>query len=321
MSLKEHEKLSGNALTKNKVLADLSEDQVKAILTVAHNHFQEVVDSAIKNVHDRYDEDIKELTGKEKPGGKKTYDHLKSVIEELKAGAGDDLQKRIDELQAERDELRKKVKSGAGDEALKSQLEKLEQRLSDKEDELKGVRKQLKEEKASFEERLTAAEKEKQAVNIDYRLKNALGGLQMAGDDVMPSAVRERFVQAELDAIRQEYEIETSEDGELVFRKEGRIVPNPENLGNPITAAELLSSRLQPVLVANGGKKGGGVKPAAGGSGGGAPGIRGAKNQVEADGMIRRHLQEKGVKPGSKEFTQQHLALRKDYAVDELPVK
>jgi outer membrane murein-binding lipoprotein Lpp len=318
--LKEHEKLQGAALKSNAVLSDLSEDQVNAILTVAHNHFKEVVDSAIKGVHDRYDEDIKELTGKEKPGGVKTYDHLKNVIEELKSGDGSKLQEKITNLEQERDQLREQVKKGAGNDALKAEMEKLEKRLNDKEDELKGVRKQLKEEKETFEERIKAAEAEKMGLGIEDQLKDALSWLQIAGDDQMPEAMRNRFIQAELEAIRKEYDIEMGEDG-LVFRKDGRIVPNPENLGNPITASELLSDRLKPVLLTDGGKKGGGVKPGANRNGSGGPGIRGAKNQVEADGMIRKHLQEKGIKPGSKEFTTQHLELRKEYAVGELPVK
>jgi len=323
VSLKEHEKLKVENLTRNEILSGLEEDQVDAILTVVHNHLGKVIDDTVKNVHDQYDQDIERLTGKKKPGGVKSYVHLEQVIKEMKDGSGDaaKLKEQIESLEAERDELKKKVKAGAGDEALKGQLEKLEQRVSDKEEELKGVRKQLKAEQEEWKAKLEAAESEKVGITIDHRLKTELAGLKLVGDDVMPEAVRKRFVQAELEAIRNEYEIEVNDDGGLVFRKDGHVVPNPENLGNPITALELLSKRLEPVLGGDG-KTGGGTSGGGSrGAGRSVAGLRGARNQVEADGMIRKQLQEKGLAPGSAEFTEKHLELRKDYEVDSLPVK
>lgn len=311
-------------------LKDLDEAALTAITTLSANDENAVIAQKVKEIHDQYDIDIKLITGREKPGGMKTYDHLKQVLADLKKdaekGAGK-LQEQLDALTRERDDLTRKIKEGATDGALKGQLEKVEKEKGDLSARITALQKQLGEEKAAAEAKLAEALQANVSLQVDFEFQKGIAGAKFKDEKTLPKEVRDIFIEQKKGSILARYKPDWIEkDGVkiAVFRDaNGMIVNNPANLQNPFTPGEMLLAELQPILDA------GKHQPGAG-TGAGWPGQKagtgafsgtGVRSKTEATKVLREHLFAQGLTAGTEAFQEAFNKEWTENKFSELPLK
>lgn len=178
----------------------------------------------ISKVHNQYDNDLFELTGKRKEATEKTYDFMKRQFGELKAEAGKltDYQKKIGELE---EALRK----NAGDPILKQQLDQAKTDYAD-------LKRQMDELKTSHEE-------EKKQMQINSIMDSALASLKFRQD------ISEEIRNITVSAVKAELvKMAETVDGKTVFKQDGKILTNKDKNLEPFTASELLTQKLDTLL-------------------------------------------------------------------------
>lgn len=305
-------------------LASLPEDAISALVTLSQNDEAATIAAKVKEIHDAYDADIKAITGQEKPAGVKTYDHLKTVLGDLKKAAEDgagELKGKVEQLEKERADLQKKIKEGATDAALKAQVDSLTAAIADEKKRASDLQKLITEEKKKAEEMLKAAKQENDRLVVGMEFERGLIGARFKDEGTIPKEVRQTFIENAKNAILSRYTPDTIErDGKkvVVFRdKDGFIVNNPDNLQNPFTPGEMLLKEIAPLL--DQGKTGGGTKPGASSNGTSLAG--GWRTKTEAVGAIREHLAAQGLEAGTEKYDAEMNRLYQENKVSELPTR
>lgn len=308
-------------------LKDLADDQLAALVTLSQNDENAVIAAKVKEIHDQYDLDIKLITGKEKPGGMKTYDHMKTVLADLKKAAeknGGALQEQIDTLTRERDDLKAKIKEGATDGALKDELEKLKGQIADKEGMIKTLQGSLKNTAEEWQKKLDEAQGQVVALQLDYEFERGLSGVKFKDEALIPKEVRDTFIQHAKEKIRSKYKpdfMEKEGTKVMVLRDAtGMIVTNPANLQNPFSPGEMLLTEIATIVDAGKKQQGAGTVPGNGKTG--ASTFTGTfRNKVEATEALREHLFERGLRAGSEEFQEAFNKEWTERKLSDLPTK
>lgn len=323
--------LTVEILKKDAELAKLDENQLKKIAELSSNDEQAVMDKKVREIHDRYDADIKEITGLDKAGGVKSYDHLKVVLGDYKKKAesvGDTqkLEEEITQLKSDKKKLEDDIKKGSGDKRLISDLEK---RVKDKEDELRTVRTTLEADKKKMEDELKASQSKLVNLELNHQFDKYLVDNGVKFKTTIPKEIINETLATRKGRLLGEVQPDWIDSGKgdgtktMVFRNgEGEIMRNAENGLKPYTAGELFASKITDLV--DGGRKGGGggAKPPTGGGGGGSFSLMGAKTQVEADEAIRTHiLKDLGIAKTSPDFSAKHKEIREENNVSELPIR
>jgi len=327
--------LTKELLKSDAKLAGLTDEQLTVIETLSRNDEDQVIGQKTKEIWDSVDTDLKQLTGKEKPGGVKSYDHLKTVVTELKktADSAGDVKKLTDQiktLENEKADLQDKLKKGSNDEALKTQIASLEQRVKDKESELTKVKSTLEEEKTALTKKLET----QQAQAVELQLNHAFDAhlvdnkIKFKGtipEDLLKETLTNRKAQL-MQTLKPDWVDDGSGGRTLVFRDDkGEIMRNKENGLNPFTAGELFVQKIGDLIDGGQQQRGGGTKPPAGGGGGGTPtnlDLSGVKNQIQADELIVSHiLTNEKIAKTDPQFAERQKAIREEYKVAELPIR
>ena len=196
-------------------------------------HFDDAVKPFVKEIHEKYDADIMEITGKSKPDGVKTYEHLKSVLSELGKGAN------TDGLTAEISKLKKELESkGQGDSHYKDMYEQS----------LKG----LEEMKAQF----TGLKKDYQSKEIDSRLRSEMSKFSFKKE--LPKSMIDAYSNLVLTELKGN--METLEDGTMIFKDaNGKTITNSD-FSAPMSASDVLASKFAEYLDTGRQQTGGGAK-------------------------------------------------------------
>lgn len=190
-----------------------------------------IVSPAIKDLHDRYDNDIFELTGERKGANEKTYDFLKRKITEIKA-------------------------SKIEDPVLKEQLTTLQRSLEDKE----------KTHKRTVEE----IESKYFGREIDLNVSLALDKVniavpsQLKTDDEIQTYVNSQKSMMKRDFISS-LTAKKDNDGNIVFYEgDKQLISNTD--GKPLKASDIISQRYGFYIAKDSGRQQGGA--GSGGNGG-----------------------------------------------------
>jgi len=197
--------------------------------TFLENHVESEVEKRMKGdvgkIHQQYDDDIFELVGKRKSPNQKTYNFMKEVIADLQVKA-----KGAPELQAKIDELKESIKTGAGSEQIKKDLENVQQQYKDS-------KKEWDTEKASL---LSSNQK----MQLGHEIDKAMVGLKFK--ESIPQNVRDIMLNTVKDNLIAQAKIE---DSSLFFiDKTGATLRNKNNALNPYTAEEMLKEQLKDIL-------------------------------------------------------------------------
>jgi hypothetical protein len=311
--------LTEDKIKANGLLASLTPEQIAAITTLSQNDENAVIGQRIGELHGQYDKDLKETFGMERNQGEKTYDYLKRVGKAFQDQNGSDtLKKQIEDLTKERDELKKSVTDGKGDEQLRKDLADVQNRLS-------GLQSQYNKEKKDWESKVQEKEKEVLLTRVENVLDQSITGLKFRDEKLIPESVRKLVIQTAKKAVLDAGTPDWVDDGKggkmLVFRDaNGMTINNPNNTLNPYTAQELMMEHLKDIIEPN--------KPNTGAGGKGVPGattttsldLTGTRSQNEADDRITTFLMAKGLARGTEAFESEYSTIRKENNIEKLPI-
>ena len=292
----------------------LSDDQITAIETLSKHDEQSVIDKRIGEIYGQLDNDVKEVTGLEKPSGIKTYEFIKNTIADFK-GKAESAQTReteITTLKGEIRDLKEKIKAGTGDEKLKNDLKTAQE-------ELQRVQDTYKTEKQQWEGKVSEKENELKSFQVRSKLENAAASLKFKPSDIIPEDVKALTVK---NAINQILETHTYEEyeGQMVFKnKAGEVIRDKDNGLAPMTPEKMLSTPLASILEEGKPGGGGGGKPPAGKTP--ATSIKNARTQIEAGEVIEKDLAARGLAKGTKNYQEEYDKIWAENEVSKLPIK
>lgn len=289
------ELLKGNAAT-----AELSEQQITAIVELSKNDEATVIGQKTGEIYGGLDADILAASGIAKNGAEKTYDYAKRVIGEIKGQAGNaaELQNQISTLTREKSRLEKVIADGGIDTEAKKELAKAKADLA-------NVSREYADLKTKFDSAEEEHAKALFGMKIDGEMAKAVAGLKFKAD--LPASVQSVLLEqavAKVKGMNPEY-IDDGNGGKvLAFMENGTPMRNRENNLRPFTASELVARELQTMGVLETGRKqtGAGTSGEIHKGGGLAADVSGARSQVEAREIIAKQLMQQGKVNGSKEF-------------------
>lgn len=280
---------------KNKAIQELTaagflvrtiDDEAKFLKNFKESEVEKEIGNRIGQVHQRYDDDLFELTGKKKESGQKTYDFNKQVIRELKQQS-----EKVSEYETKVKDLEKKLKDGYGDDQLKEQLLQAQK-------ELNAVRETYKKDKDSWAGEKSEHENKIKTFQKETILNATISALSLKDDALIPKAAKEALIREKK---AQLLAMSDLQDGKLIFKSDkGEILRNKDNALEPMTASDLLTSELKDIIE---------VKPAGRGTGGqgGTPSGQGKLTvqipaTIKTQHQLSQFLMEAGLARGTKEY-------------------
>ena len=291
-------------------VSDLTEEQASKIETVVNN----ALGQRIGEIHGQYDADIFTATGRQKPAGVKTYEHLKTILTELKSGAnGDEFKSQIETLKAEKQTLADQIKSGAGNEALNAQL-------AAKDSMIAQLKTGFATEKSEWEKQLSERDQSTLKSKSDNEFNLAFTGLKKKDYSTISETLQKAAFAQAVRGIESEYKQQV-ENGVLIFKdKDGKTKLN--KAFEPATAAELLSERKEVQDLLSTGVQGAGAGTGATGTNDKVTvSIGAAKTKTEATEAIRAGLFAEGLTVESPAFQSRFTEAYKTNEVSKLPTR
>lgn len=290
----------------------LTEEQVSAVLKLSDNAFNQAIAARIGEIHGQYDNDIKSVTGQDKPQGVKTYDWLKNVLGELKTQAGT-----VDAYKSKIATLEEAVQAGAGNEAIKQQYTDLQSRF----EQLQNLKET---EDKEWAEKLETEAKRNTRLKLDYEFEKALTGVKFKSEEIIPKSVVSTFIDAAKSKILNNATPDWIDNGEggqqLIFRgADGQILNNPDNQLSAYTARELLLKEITPILDKGKTQNGAGTAGTKKTSTGSTLDLSGAGTQVKATEQIAQHLLAKGLENASPAFQEEFSKIWASEKISALP--
>ena len=308
--------LTREILRQNAAFAELSDDIISQIEQMSRNDEETLIGKRIGEIHQQYDKTIFETTGIARNGDEKSYKYLERAAKSLreKVQNADSLNDKIAALEKEKEELKKKITEGGGEElqAVNAELAKTKQQYN-------ALKKQMDEREGEYKKQLFD-------VQVGFDMSQAVSGLKLRAD--IPEAAARVLMESAVNKVKTAYTpeyVETNGVKKLVFKDEnGVTLNNPQNSLEPYTAKELLQNELKTMGILDEGRKqtGGGTHGGSGGSGGGSSvDISGAKTQVEANDMIKAALGRQGLIYGTSEYQAAMDKAWTDNNVGQLPLQ
>lgn len=296
--------LNKETIVANEALANLSEEQIEAVVTLAQNSEDELFRTKMGEHYRRLDESIEEHSGVARVGDEKTYDYLPRAIDAMKGN----YENTIKDLKGEIDTLKK---SETADAALQARFDAQTKELNAAKKEYNSLREEFDRAKADHEKALNG-------VRIDNEITRAMDGIEFrAGLNAeLLATAKERAIAS----VRGKNPTFEEKDGEqrLVFHEGEEPMLNRENQLKPFTAKELLIKELGKFDILN-------TRPATG-TGSSDPKPRttstiGAATQAEAMDKIEKEVIGKGFAKGSADFQAEVNRLWVENKCSELPMK
>lgn len=312
--------LTVEILRQNAALSGLTDEQFNTIATMSQNDENTVIGTKIGALHGAYDADILKITGITKNNGEKSYDYAKRVLNNYKTqlGSVDTLKSQIETQKTEITSLKEKLASNSTDETLKQQLSDAQNRVSE-------LQKQLKTKETEFQNSNEAHKKEVKDIQVNYAFANATSGLKFkAGISDELQKVLLNAAKAEILAKGTPDFIDNNGTKVLVYRDtNGNILNNPANSLNPYTTKELLmQTSIKDAIDTGIQQNGSGTKNITINKNNNSPlDLSSAKTQIEADKSIESYLLSQGITRYSEQFSEQSLQLRNDNNVAQLPIR
>lgn len=304
-----------------KGVTGLEDSQIEQIIKLSENDENAVIGKRIREVYDRIDDDFEKATGTKKPQDVKTYDHWPNLLASLK-DQPTKLNAEIEKLKSEKAEIESQLKDGKGDAVLKSKLSDMERALQDEKDKVRKIRGEYDNQIQELSGKVEAGQSQLQNYRISSLQDQDLAGVSFL--ETIPKEVVQVMIQKGKDSVTSKYKPEWQKNGDvdvLVFRGEDdKVVLDPENGHNPMTAGKLLLHELTPIIDT------GKTQTGTGTGNTGTPAkntvtLSGAKTQVEADQIIRNQLMEGGLSTQDPSFEDKVVEIRKENKVADLPLQ
>lgn len=309
--------ITADVIKQSEALKDLPDDKVEAFVILATNVFKEEIDTYAGTTKRRWEEDIKNLYGAEKPDPKMpAHEFLKTAwteretkfkaeLEAAKSNptAAEDLKVRYE---AEIEKLRGEMKNATlqGSELLRKDIDEYKQRIKDLNDEKEGVKKDSQAKLRELESKYLQSEREKLHIKVGFEKVQALNGVEF--DPAIPPTALQTTIDARWGELLTRATPEHVElDGKIVTQwrdKEGKILRNPSKNAEPYTTQDLLLEELKDVLKKGRSQNGAGTSAGAGGGSSINADFSAARTQVEFDDAVANALLAQGLKRGTTAF-------------------
>lgn len=314
------------ALTKELLaqIEGLTDDQKSKIITLSANDENTVIGQKMADTWNKMDETFSGIFGVQKPTSEKSYNFWATKAKEAfeSVSSVKELNSKIKSLEETNKSLEEKIKSGASDETIKAENQKLQQKIKDNESIIQKLRTDVK----SAEEAKEKGIAEERQKNVDLQFETTFASA-LQGVKFKPGLPEEAVKAMVLQAKQNIKSLGTSEietiDGKTVitFRGEnGLPITNKDNLQQPLTAQEAFLKSLEPIID-NGRKAAGGGGQGGQGSGSVSMSIGGAKTRQEAYGIIQKSLMERGITVDDKNYQDEFDKMATENNVVELPAQ
>jgi len=321
--------LTEDKIKQQEVLSTLTDEQIKAIAKLSANDESTAINEAIatktREMWDRLDEDIKDVFGKDKPREVKSWELLKQTLTEAKEQAekANVIEQSLTKLESEKKVLEEQLKSGDKSGMLSGRIEKLEQQIKDRDNQLEALKSQVQEKESEYAQQLEQERDKLDRFEFERHIDSALQGAKFKAE--VPESIRETFIQTAKERVLSKYKRDWIEqDGKKtpVFRDDkGNIVTNPKNLQEPFKPQELFLQEIKDVLQDDN-RGGSGTKPGSNGTPGKSVSISGnPRTKSEATDLIRQSLMSEGIAADSDEYHTRMKEAYQDMNVADLPLK
>lgn len=302
-------------IRENQALKDLSDDQVKLIVTLSENDEKTVKNQLFGEIHGKYDKIFAEILGVEKPTSGKVFstDFWSAEVRKLKEVAdksGDNTE--LELLKGTIADLETQIKAGQGNKALTDRLEAEKAALLKEKNELtqsiEKMRGQVTEIETSYKTQLEKRDQEFEAIMVDQYLDQQLTGIKFK--DSIPENLRVLALKDAKNRLKSEYQPVKVDDGNggftWQFKKGDVIANNPANGLKPYTGQELLLPHLSEIIDTGKFQPGGGTKVDSKkpGFNGELIDVTGAKTRDQAMDMIKSGLAVQGISVTDKRYSE-----------------
>jgi len=297
-------------LTNN--VPELSEEQATKLETIFNN----ALGQRIGEIHGQYDADILAVTGRQKPSGVKTYEHMKSILTEFKNNtSGEELKSQLEALKADKQTLEEKLKSGEGSEVWTAKIQEKDNMINQLKTGFEAEKNEWQKQLAEKDQRMTANQE-------NQEFDKAFSGLKRKDYSVISESLQQAAFKQEVADLKAET-TRVFENGKMIFKdKDGKTLLNKKNNLEPYTATELLAERKAIKDILDEGKH-------AAGAGTGAQGVNNkvsisigaAKTRVEGTEAIRTALFAEGLTVNDPEFQKRFDTAYKENEISKLPLK
>ncbi len=231
------------------------------------------LDPKVAEIHNRYDDDLFQITGERKKPGEKTYKFMKDKFTTLKEKAD-----RVEQLEGEIESLKK------GSPEMTAKLS-----------EIKSLQGQIDKMRQDYEQKITDMAKQNLKNGIKSEIERGLLGIKIKSE--IPESMKQMFIDKTIEDLSANAEMR---DGKIVFLDaEGKALRDPQTMA-PFTADAILKDRLKDVI--DNGRKvpGPGLPPVPGKKPGDADFIM--PDTVTSREKLGEWLITQGIKRNSQEY-------------------
>lgn len=304
----------------NEPLSTLTDEQINAFIALGNNVTKERIRVVTGEFYTGIDNDVVAETGLTKKHGERTFDFVKRAL----SVGNKELSSQLNALKEEKTILEGQLGTGAGDAALRKQIEELNTQIKSKTSEVNQYKEQYSKALDEANKKLTEAEQKNIKIKVDHVLDKTISGFKFIDKSKLPEVARDATIKAARSAVLSEYtpEFITNEIGDesVVWSNADGPALNPANGMKPYTTAELLLKHLNPILDQGRTATGAGTKPSTGGNNAQSFFLNGESTQVAADESIGNFIvTQLGLARGTKEFEDKLNAIRTENNVSKLP--
>ena len=251
--------------------------------------------------------------------GEKTSEYMARVIRTLKTSAdeGAGYKTANESLTAEIESLKQKIASGAGNEEIKKELDKLRGELAS-----------AKKVNGELQESLTKKEADYKGKLEGYRMESEIGAAMtgIALKKELPEATKQALMTLAKQNVMAAKHVFDETAGVFIFQDADGNPMKDKSLNN-LTVADMLRVQLETMGVLDtgrqqGGAGGNGGNGGNGGGGGAAVNLSLARTKVEADEMIEKQLMSQGHAKSDADWYERFSEARKanKALLDTLPL-
>ena len=248
--------------------------------------------------------------------GEKTSEYMARVIRTLKTSAdeGAGYKTANESLTAEIESLKQKIASGAGNEEIKKELDKLRGELAS-----------AKKVNGELQESLTKSAAEYKGKLEGYRMESEIGAAMtgIALKKELPEATKQALMTLAKQNVMAAKHVFDETAGVFIFQDADGNPMKDKSLNN-LTVADMLRVQLEAMGVLDTGRQQGGAggNGGNGGGGGAAVNLSLARTKVEADEMIEKQLMSQGHAKSDADWYERFSEARKanKALLDTLPL-
>jgi hypothetical protein len=297
-------------LTKEQIeiLNELSEDQKVVIKLINEYDKNKTASDRTSEMATGLEKDFRELTGIEKKQDEKYFTYIKRSLSEMIEEEKGKVTKQVTDKDAEIAEWKEKFEKKDADATLKEELAKANEKINEFPD-------ILKKKDDDFKQILESKEKSLKETNLASYFAKSMPSMDKFKEEHIKDAKYLEY--------RKKEAIEEVKNSGIEIKWDDAYNPTFEKDYTKLDASELLSNKLKDLFAPKRAQSGGGA-----GKNTEPPekkvilaDLKKAQTQVQADEIIHKILQQKGLARGSTEYDTEGRKIKEDNKINQLPLQ